>query len=211
MLPRAPSPAPSPGVLDEPASEPATAKELVALLARRRDAFLSFVRRRVRSGADAEDLLQQALLKALERVGSLRAGDRLDAWFYRVLRNTIADHHADWARREAREERLELQVDGAAAPPPEAAVCGCSLGVLETIRPEYAAILRRVDLDGDKLEDTARALHIAPNNAKVRLHRARKSMRSALLSFCGTDSARACLTCDCEAGPSAARPGTARA
>lgn len=183
------------------------------MLARRRDAFLSFVRRRVRSGADAEDLLQQALLKALERVGSLRAGDRLEAWFYRVLRNTIADHHAEGARRESREERLELHAEGAEAPPAEApAVCGCSLGVLETIRPDYAAILRRVDLDGDKLEDTARALHIAPNNAKVRLHRARKSMRSALLSFCGTDSARACLTCDCEAGPSAggARPATAR-
>lgn len=109
------------------------------------------------------------------------------------------DHHADRARRESRDGRLEALTPDAAAPPEgSVSVCGCSLGVLETLRPDYANILRRIDVDGEPLEDTARALSIAPNNAKVRLHRARRSMRAALLSFCGTDSARACLTCDCE-------------
>ena len=172
------------------------------MLAERRGSFLDFVRKRVRSGADAEDLLQQALLKAAEKVDTLRANERLEAWFYRVLRNTIADHHAEWARRESRLEVLAR--DASEAPHEEAAVCACSIGVLETIRPEYADILRRIDIEGCLLEEAARALGIAPNNAKVRLHRARKAMREALLSFCGTDSVRACLTCGCEEPPAAA-------
>lgn len=170
-------------------------RELLVMLAEQRPAFLAFVRRRVSSGADAEDLLQQGLLKAAERLDTLREGERLEAWFYRVLRNTIADHHAAWARREARLELLAREAS--MAPPEEAAVCGCSLGVLDTLHAEYAEVLRRVDIEEQSLDDVARDLAITPNNAKVRLHRARKALRTALLSYCGTDSVDACASCAC--------------
>ncbi len=171
------------------------ARELLVMLAEQRSAFLAFVRKRVRSGADAEDLLQQALLKAAEKLETVRDGERLDAWFYRVLRNTIADHHAEWARRESRLELLALEASEAT--PEDAAVCGCSLGVLDTLHAEYAQVLRRVDIDEESLHDVARSLGITPNNAKVRLHRARKALRTALLSYCGTGSTRACASCAC--------------
>lgn len=179
-----------------PAAAEPLARELLALLAGQRPAFLAFVRRRVRSGADAEDILQQALLKATSSIDTVRDGERLEAWFYRILRNTVADHHAEWARRETRLEVLAREASE--APPEEAAVCACSLGVLGTLRSEYAEILRRVDVDEESLDDAARAVGITPNNAKVRLHRARKALRGALLSFCGTDSARACASCGCD-------------
>lgn len=185
-----------PGLEPVVAPSSAQAEEFLGLLASRRDAFLDFARKRVRSGADAEDLLQQALLKAAEKVDTLRANERLDAWFYRVLRNTIADHHAEWARRESRLETLAREASE--APPEDAAVCACSLGILESIHHEYADILRRVDIEGDSLDEAAKALGIASNNAKVRLHRARKSLRTALSSFCGTESVRACMACSCD-------------
>ena len=172
------------------------ARSLLVMLAEQRSAFLAFVRKRVRSGADAEDLLQQALLKAAEKLDTVRDGERLEAWFYRVLRNTIADHHAEWARRESRLELLAREASE--APPEDAAVCGCSLGVLDALHTEYAEILRRVDIDEELLDDVAGALAITPNNAKVRLHRARKALRAALLSYCKTDSARACQSCACD-------------
>lgn len=73
----------------------------------------------------------------------------------------------------------------------------CSLGVLGTLRAEYATITQRVDLGEEPLDDVAHALAIAPNNAKVRLHRARKALRAALLAYCGTDSSRACASGAC--------------
>ena len=170
--------------------------ELLQTLAGRRATFLEFVRRRVRSDADAKDLLQQALIKATEKLHSLRSGERVDAWFFRVLRNVIADHYADGARREARLTLLAREASE--APPADAVACGCSLGLLETLHADYAAILRRVDLGEEPLDDVARALGITPNNAKVRLHRARKALRGALLSFCGTESLRACQSCGCD-------------
>lgn len=176
-------------------SSPAHDHALLVLLAKERPRLLAFVRKRVRSGADAEDLLQQALTKAVSSLGGVRDESKLLAWFYRVLRNTISDHHAEWARRE---EKLELLArEASEAPPEDAAVCGCSLGVLAQLPPAYAAILRQIDIEEEPLAEVAQQLAITPTNAKVRLFRARRALREALRAYCGTDSAKACLSCDC--------------
>lgn len=175
--------------------EPGSAHPALAPLLAKRPAFLAFVRARVPT-ADAEDLLQQALLRASSSLHTLRDDERVDAWFYRVLRNAIADYHAELTRGEARLEHLAREVQ--AGPSVEASVCRCSLGVLETLPAQYAAILRRVDIDELSMAEIAAELEISVNNAKVRLHRARISLRAALLAFCGTDSVKACLTCGCD-------------
>lgn len=181
----------SPGVLGS-SMEPG--HPLLAQLLAHRAAFLAFVRARV-PASDAEDLLQQALLRASTRLDTVRDGERVEAWFYRVLRNAIADHHADAARREAR--LADLARDTSVEPSVEASVCRCSLGVLGTLAPDYAAIVRRVDLDELSMAEAAAELGISVNNAKVRLHRARIALRSALLAYCGTNSVKACLACNC--------------
>ncbi|MCW5832582.1 MAG: sigma-70 family RNA polymerase sigma factor [Labilithrix sp.] len=187
-----------------PVSGRALARELLVMLGERRAELLAFVKKRVRSGADAEDLLQQALVRAAEKLDGLRANDRVEAWFYRVLRNTIADHHAAWAIREAKLELLAREASE--APPEEAAVCACSMGMLDDLRPEYAAILRRIDVDGESTAEAATHLGISVGNAKVRLHRARKALREELLARCGTNSVRACRDCSCDDDASTSIP-----
>lgn len=169
------------------------------MLGERRAEFLAFVKKRVRSGADAEDLLQQGLVRAAEKLDSLRADDRVEAWFYRVLRNTIADHHAAWAVGEAKLDLLAREASE--APPEEAAVCACSMGMLDNIRSEYAAILRRIDIEGESMTEAATHLGLSVGNTKVRLHRARKALREELLSRCGSNSVRACQDCSCDDEP----------
>jgi len=73
--------------------------------------FLDFVERRTGSRADAEDVLQAALVKVVAGVEALRDEDRLVPWFYRILRRTLADHH----RRRAARTRLAAQFATAAA------------------------------------------------------------------------------------------------
>jgi RNA polymerase sigma-70 factor (ECF subfamily) len=172
------------------------ARPLVTALMAERDPFLAFVRGRVRSGADAEDILQQAFVKAAEHERDVRDLGRARAWFFQILRRTLADHHAQWALREAKLHTLAADMEEAT--PEEVASCACSLGQLERIRPEYADILRRVDIDEQPLAEVADALGVTVNNATVRLHRARKALRQQLVAFCGTESAKACLDCGCD-------------
>jgi len=169
--------------------------ELIAELVADRASYLVFVRGRIRSGADAEDIVQHALVLASEHAADIRDPTRARAWFFQILRRVLADHHATWALREAKLALLAAELD--VQTPEEVAVCACSLGQLERIRPEHADLLRRVDIDEQSLCDVAATLGITVNNATVRLHRARKALREQLHSFCGTDSVRACLDCCC--------------
>ena len=168
----------------------------LAALSKDRARFVSFVRRKVRSGADAEDLVQQALVRATERISTLKASDRVEAWFYRILRNTIADHHAAWALRE--KKLHELAKDAESGTPEEVAACACSLGLLERIPPDYREMLTRADIEEEPIAEIAAMKGLTVNNASVRLHRARKALREELLSFCGTETARDCAECGCE-------------
>jgi RNA polymerase sigma-70 factor (ECF subfamily) len=51
------------------------------------------------TGDDAEDVLQEALLRALRAYPKLKHADHLRAWLYRVTTTTAYDHHRGRARR----------------------------------------------------------------------------------------------------------------
>ena len=167
-------------------------------LARERESFVDFARRRLSTEAEADDLVQQAFARATEKVDSLREPEHARAWFYRVLRRLIADQYARRALVARTWDQLAHSVD--AAVPEEAASCGCALGLLDALRPEYADILKRVDLEDAPLDVAATALGITANNASVRLHRARHRLREDLETLCGpgiSSAQQACVDCAC--------------
>jgi RNA polymerase sigma-70 factor (ECF subfamily) len=51
------------------------------------------------AGADAEDVLQDALLRALRAYPRLRHSEHLRAWLYRITTNAAYDHHSTRRRR----------------------------------------------------------------------------------------------------------------
>lgn len=164
------------------------------VLARGRPAYLNFLRRRLPVGADAEDILQLAWMRAARHLDDLHEEAQLEPWFWRILRNTLSDEH----RRLGRERNVlaELSLEDEIGEP--AGVCGCSLSVLAQIRPEYRDMIRRADLDEEPMQLLADGLGITVGNASVRLHRARKAMREALRDHCGVDGLRSCQDCGCE-------------
>lgn len=162
--------------------------------------FLAFLERRVGSRAVAEDLLQEAFVRGLERAPTLRRSEAATAWFYRVLRNALTDHY----RRQAVEHRA---MAAAAAEAPDSVaqddeelrrtVCDCIMGLLDTIKPEYASAIRRVELDGLPIRQYAEEAGITPNNAAVRVHRARESLRRQVARSCATCAEHGCEDCSC--------------
>src|SRR5579863_1360950 len=55
--------------------------------------FLAFVQKRVSSPEAAEDILQSAFMKGIERGSTIHDEESVVAWFYRVLRNAIIDYY----------------------------------------------------------------------------------------------------------------------
>lgn len=177
--------------------------QLAAELNTHRRAFKAFLAARVGSEAEAEDLLQNGLLKALQRAGELQDDAKLTAWFYQLLRNAVVDHYRARASGRKRHDALgtmmaSLGEDITDAPKGWVSqLCGCLGGVVDTLKPRHAELLRRVDLNGESVHDAAKALKMTANNASVTLFRARKELRARLEDFCGDCAEGACLDCDC--------------
>ena len=74
---------------------PTFERELLALLPRLR----RFSRSLARDPADADDLCQSALERALKARDQWQAGTRLDAWMYRIMRNCWIDEARSRTRR----------------------------------------------------------------------------------------------------------------
>ena len=67
--------------------------------------------------------------------------------------------------------------------------------IVETLKPEYATVIRRVDLDGASVAEFARESGITANNAGVRLHRAHDALRRQVARSCGTCAEHGCEAC----------------
>jgi RNA polymerase sigma-70 factor (ECF subfamily) len=173
------------------------APALLLALAPERARFVRMARRHVATEADAEDVVQRALLRASTHAESLADPARAPAWFHRIVRRAIIDYH-----RARAVDPLHcagrVPEDEAAAHAPHTP-CACALRLLGQLRPAYADVLRRVDLDGGDPAIVAGVLGITPVNLNVRLHRARRALRKAVEQYCGVSTGRPCLDCTCDA------------
>ncbi len=172
------------------------------ILAQEHQHFLAFLRKRVRTDEEAEEILQAAYAKGLRQVKTVNKNESVVAWFFQILRNSLVDY---WRHRAVESKALERFIDenrdnsSEIETDLEDAVCSCVNKLIETVKPEYAEILQKVDLGDMPLQDFARQSGVSPNNATVRIHRARQSLKKRLLETCGACATdQACLDCNCK-------------
>jgi RNA polymerase sigma-70 factor (ECF subfamily) len=158
----------------------------------------------VQDRALAEDILQSAYVRALQRADTVRDRSAVVPWFYSVLRNAIIDHARSRQSENGGLERwaaeLEERQEGAyfSHEDTHGIVCGCIEKLIPTLKPSYAEILHEVDLGGRSLVEFASRHKLTPGNAGVRAHRARAALKQELLRVCGVCSEHACLNCICK-------------
>lgn len=184
---------------DEPGAEPPP-PDVVATLVDNHRQFLSFLQKRVGDRSLAEEILQDAFVRSLDKTDDVR--DTAIGWFYRVLRNALIDHHRRAAvatrRLEAYGHEQPAVVDGESDRELTNVVCQCVAQLAATLKPEYSSALRRVEIDGISVKDYAAEAGISSNNAGVRIFRAREALRKQLARSCGTCADHGCLDCTCE-------------
>lgn len=173
--------------------------EEIKLLVENHGRFRAFLAARVQNPADAEEILQTAFLKALQKRATIRDDESLVAWFYRLLRNAVIDyyrHRGAEGRGLARATGLVDDI-GELEPDVERAICRCMHDLLPTLKEDYATLLRRVDLGDASIAQVAAEWGTTSNSVRVKLHRARAAMRKQLERCCGACTEHGCLDCTC--------------
>ncbi|MEM7050232.1 MAG: sigma-70 family RNA polymerase sigma factor [Acidobacteriota bacterium] len=174
----------------------------------------AFVARRVPE-QDADDVVQEVLLRLHQGAAGLRDAKRAEAWVFTIARRTIADFYR--ARRPTSEEEVDQL---AASLPDEPGSFATFPGdhsvheeVLSWLRPmaeelpeKYRQALILADFEGLKQREVATRLGLSLSGAKSRVQRARTMLAGALEACCevelgpdgrAVDFLRRDCACDC--------------
>lgn len=150
--------------------------QLVALLPRLR----RFARSLTHHAADADDLVQLALERALQKIGQWRAGTRLDSWMFGIIHNAWIDEIRARRRRERVLAPAEAgaQVADAAS---EAPIQRLSLeAAFAQLPEEQRAAVSLVLVEGLSYKEAAALLEVPIGTLTSRIARGRATL-SALL------------------------------
>jgi RNA polymerase sigma-70 factor (ECF subfamily) len=176
-------------------------EQAVQTLIENRRAFVSFLEHRLGGRRElAEDVLQDAFAKSLDKAPAAADEQSVVSWFYAVLRNAVIDaHRRGTTRDKAVDARArELEAEPEPAPDMRNAVCKCVAKLSGTLKPEYADAINRIDVEEQSIQEFADAEGITPNNARVRVFRAREALRKRVLRSCGKCAEHGCVDCTCK-------------
>ena len=144
---------------------------LEALVARDRHRVLGRLSKTVEQ-VDAEDIYQEACVRALERLSQQQHPAQMRAWFDSVLRTVVSRRHKSRLSTALPVAHNLITTDTAPSP------CRCGLDVLATLSQRQQNLLRRSVLEGCSTQTLAREEHTTANNVRVLLHRARARLRT---------------------------------
>jgi RNA polymerase sigma-70 factor (ECF subfamily) len=168
---------------------------LYEILMRRYNQRLYRVARAIlRDDAEAEDVMQDAYVRAFQHLDQFEAKAPFSAWLTRIAVNEALGR----LKTRNRTEQLEDESDAhdfpvgltEPSPDPELRASASEMGALIEaallhLPDQYRAVVMLRDVEEMSTMDTAEALHLSEENVKVRLHRGRLMIRKWLLERVG--------------------------
>jgi len=149
-----------------------------------RDELYRFVLNRVRDKEAAEDIVQEVLVKAYTRQGTLKEPSKLRPWLYQITRNAMVDYYRLQKPSEAVSDDLihgDMEEDANRA---QRELARCLVPLLDELSDPYRHALRLAEFEGATQREVASELGLSLSGAKSRVQRARKMLRGVLLKCC---------------------------
>jgi RNA polymerase sigma-70 factor (ECF subfamily) len=136
-------------------------------------ALRAFARSLTRDNAEADDLVQETLLKAIRHKEKFKHGTNLRAWLFTIMRNTFYNNRVR-AGRESTGSADCISIQPCVAPTQEWTVRGNEVYRAVTQLPlHYREIFILVFMLGESYESCAEICHVAMGTVKSRVNRAR--------------------------------------
>ena len=139
-----------------------------------------FARSLARDPDEADDIVQDALVVALDKIHLFEPGTNLRAWLFTIVRNTFISHQ----RRRRIRTHLSLDDEALDVQSPagqEASVAQSRLAAAYDLLPRpHREVIALVVFEGMSYEQAADILKVAVGTVRSRLSRGRATLRAAL-------------------------------
>ena len=159
------------------------------LLSRHESAMLAIARSYFASEADVADAVQEAFVKAFQKLGQLKAGDRFAGWLTRITVNTCLatlrsrsdkvslEQFATTVQLRPRLGQVQFTPATLASKGERSDLVKAAIGRL----PEDLRVVLMLRFGEDMTYDqVAEYLDVAPSTVQGRLHRAKQALRKTL-------------------------------
>ena len=162
-------------------------------------ALFNFALSLTRNRRDAEDLVQEAFLRAFRFFDTYRPGTHIKAWLFRILRNTFINRYraarvrpdeVELARIDLAYEKMidEEFLRRRQPPSPERLVMDGVLDeevrqALDDLPEEYRSVVLMALAEDMSYKEIASALSVPIGTVMSRLHRGRKLLQAALMEY----------------------------
>jgi RNA polymerase sigma-70 factor (ECF subfamily) len=144
-------------------------------------------RRLMQDPEDADDLVQDAFLRALEKIASFDPTRPFGPWLFRILVNAGRDIFRRRANRPTEPERADII---SSAPTPDQQAEGAEIRrrfeeALSELPPRQRLIVWSFEVDGMSTKEIAETLGVGQVTVRWHLHQGRHALREALADLRG--------------------------
>jgi RNA polymerase sigma-70 factor (ECF subfamily) len=168
-----------------------------ALYTEYHDRIVRYIASMIRDPVEAEDLAQEAFLRAHTRQETLRDPNAARGWLYRIATNVCLD------RLRQRVQHVALDAE-AVSPSPSAQdraeraeTSACVQRCLDYLPDNYRSVILLFEAHGLTAPEIAELLGVSVANVKIRLHRARRRLQAVMNYGCAVSVGRQGVPC-CE-------------
>lgn len=163
------------------------------------DSLYSTALRLTRKPQDAQDLVQETLMKAYRAYGKFEAGTNLKAWLFRILTNSYINVYRYKKRRpnevdvddtetmflyhKLRGSNAEDVTESVEDTFIESITDADISEALEQLPEQYREVILLADIEGLSYAEIADMLEIPGGTVMSRLHRGRKALQKALWNY----------------------------
>ena len=141
----------------------------------------AFCRRLAGNREDGDDLYQDALVAALNKVETLRDEDSFRPWLYRIVVNTFRNRlRQPWWRRRGPLTEAALNRRKTEDPSPRYAARRWLERAIKPLTADERALISLYELEGWSVTELAELFQCPSGTIKARLSRTRKKMRKEI-------------------------------
>lgn len=147
--------------------------------------------------AEAEDIYQQAVLKAVVTETDPQDSEKISSWFFRILKNTMIDEFRKTKRDLKKINEYELTIEKEFDPTTQKHLCDCVSGFLEDLSPPEKKLIEAHFFEGKSFKELSSEYQSKESALRVKALRAREKLKAALKNSCGMNSMSDAEDCEC--------------
>ena len=166
--------------------------EITAVYNQFRSQLLNYIKSKIRSKEDAEDILQNVFIRVSSSIEKLSEDQKLKSWIFTITRNAVIDYYRSNAsrRRSGITTELEDNIFDQDEDDSTKGLDQCLSTMIQLLPDDYKDVIIESEIKGIKQKDLAEKYGLAYPSVRSRVQRGRERLKQLFQNCCHIETDR---------------------